>query len=298
MPDRIELSGLRAKGFHGVFEDERRAGQEFVVDLVLHVDTREAAAGDDLAATVDYGAVARRVHDLVTGPPYDLIETLADRIAVACLEHSRVEGVEVAVHKPQAPITVPFEDVIVRVTRRRPGLDDVPAGPVRAALALGANLGDREATLRSAVADLAAVPGVRLLHVSPVYETPPVGGPTQGPYLNAVVVVATTLSPRALLRAAHRVENAHGRVRSVRWGPRTLDVDVLTHGELVAADEELAVPHPRAHERGFVLVPWAAADPDAVLPGPHGGPVRDLAAAAPDASAVTRRPDVDLGGER
>lgn len=298
MADRIELVGLRANGFHGVFEHERREGQEFVVDVVLHVDTREAAASDDLAATVDYGAVAQRVHDLVAGDPYDLIETLADRIAAFCLEHTRVEAVEVAVHKPQAPVPVPFADVVVRVSRRRRGLDDAPAEPVRAALALGANLGDREASLRSAVADLANVPGVRLLCVSPVYETPPVGGPAQGSYLNAVVVVATTLSPRSLLRAVHRVEHAHGRVRSVRWGPRTLDVDVLAHGDLVAADEELTVPHPRAHERGFVLVPWAAADPDAVLPGPHGGRVADLAAAAPDALDVVLRPDVDLGGRR
>jgi dihydroneopterin aldolase len=117
--DRIELTGLRATGFHGVFGFEREQGQEFVVDLVLHVDTRAAAAGDDLAQTVDYGAVAQRVHDVVTGEPVDLIETLAARVAATCLAEDRVEAVEVAVHKPQAPVEVPFGDVVVRVLRRR-----------------------------------------------------------------------------------------------------------------------------------------------------------------------------------
>lgn len=119
MTDRIELKGLRAKGFHGVFDFEREQGQEFVVDIVLEVDTRPAAAADDLGLTVDYGAVAQQVHDLVTGEPFSLVETLADRIALVCLARQRVEAVEVAVHKPQAPVPVAFDDVVVRVVRRR-----------------------------------------------------------------------------------------------------------------------------------------------------------------------------------
>jgi dihydroneopterin aldolase len=117
--DRIELVGLRAKGRHGVFEHERVHGQDFVVDVVLQVDTRAAAASDDLADTVDYGAVAQRVHEIVAGEPVDLIETLADRIAAACLADDRVAAAEVAVHKPQAPVPVPFDDVVVRIVRRR-----------------------------------------------------------------------------------------------------------------------------------------------------------------------------------
>jgi dihydroneopterin aldolase len=117
--DRIELIGLRAKGFHGVFDFERQQGQEFVVDLVLHVDTRAAAASDDLADTVDYGGIAQAVHDVVAGEPVDLIETLAARVADACLAAAGVDAVDVAVHKPQAPIQLPFADVVVRVHRRR-----------------------------------------------------------------------------------------------------------------------------------------------------------------------------------
>lgn len=165
-------------------------------------------------------------------------------------------------------------------------LDAEPSAPVRVVLALGSNLGDRAATLSSALGALRAVHGLADVVASPVYETPPVGGPEQGPYLNAVVLATTTLSPRDLFRAAQAVEAAHGRVREVRWGPRTLDVDLVAYGDLVSRDAQLALPHPRAHERGFVLVPWARLDPDAVLPGPGGGRVAELAAAASDTPDV------------
>lgn len=115
--DRIELHGLRATGRHGVFATEREQGQEFVVDVVLQLSSRRAAASDDLADTVDYGAVAQRVHAVVTGEPVDLLETLAERIAAVCLVDERVRAVDVAVHKPQAPVPVPFDDVVVRIHR-------------------------------------------------------------------------------------------------------------------------------------------------------------------------------------
>lgn len=118
--DRVALRGLRARGHHGVFAHERESGQTFVVDLVLALDTAPAAAADDLAGTVDYGVVAEEVVAVVRGKPVDLIETLAQRIADVCLRHRPVQEVEVTVHKPQAPITVPFDDVAVTITRRRP----------------------------------------------------------------------------------------------------------------------------------------------------------------------------------
>jgi dihydroneopterin aldolase len=117
MTDRIELVGLRARGFHGVLEHERRDGQDFVVDVALEVDTASAAAADDLTQTVDYATLAESVVAVVTGEPVDLIETLAQRIADVCLRDTRVEAVDVAVHKPFAPVTVPVEDVVVRIRR-------------------------------------------------------------------------------------------------------------------------------------------------------------------------------------
>lgn len=117
--DRITLRGLRARGYHGVFEHERRDGQEFVIDAVLWTDTTVAAEGDDLAGTADYGALAGRLVAVVTGEPVNLIETLASRLAAACLADPAVREAEVTVHKPQAPIPFPFDDVAVTIRRGR-----------------------------------------------------------------------------------------------------------------------------------------------------------------------------------
>lgn len=119
MTDRIAIRGLAARGRHGVFDLERRDGQDFSVDLVLWVSTRAAAASDDLADTVDYGTLGVDVAALVSGEPVQLIETLAERVADRCLADSRVHAVEVTVHKPQAPIPVPFDDVTVTILRSR-----------------------------------------------------------------------------------------------------------------------------------------------------------------------------------
>jgi 2-amino-4-hydroxy-6-hydroxymethyldihydropteridine diphosphokinase len=136
----------------------------------------------------------------------------------------------------------------------------------RAYLALGSNLGDRLANLRRAVA-LLRERGVRLVRSSRVYETEPVGGPAQPKYLNAVVEVETELDPDDLLGACLETEDVLGRVRAERWGPRVLDVDVLTYGRDRIDQPDLVVPHPRMHERGFVLVPLLELEADPPLPG-------------------------------
>lgn len=267
MRDVIEVLGIRATGFHGVFEHEKRDGQEFVVDVSLELDLRPAGESDDLAETVNYGEVAQLVVRRIEGEPFDLIERLATVIAEDVLATEsvrlRLETVTVTVHKPSAPVGVPFGDVLVRVRRDRP--------LVPAVVALGANLGDRRATLeraRQALAERVLTAG---LAVSDLVETDPVGGPEQPDFLNAVAVGLTRLSPTALLRTLHEIEAESGRVREIRWGPRTLDLDLIQYGDpatgtdVLSSSERLTLPHPRAHERGFVLVPWLQADPDAVL---------------------------------
>jgi dihydroneopterin aldolase len=119
--DRIRLTGLRVLGHHGVLPEERRDGQEFVVDVELAVDTRDAAATDDLTRTVDYGTLAHRLAEVVSGEPVDLVETLAQRLVDVCLQPPRVEAATVTVHKPSAPVGLPFDDVSVTITRTRPG---------------------------------------------------------------------------------------------------------------------------------------------------------------------------------
>jgi len=316
--DVVSLRGLRARGRHGVLDAERVLGQVFSADVDLVLDTRTAGATDDLSDAVDYSRVALDVVAVLAGEPVDLLEVLVGRVAEACLAHAGVQAVAVAVHKPQAPVAVPFDDVVVRVVRRRGQLlDTVPARPVDAVVALGANLGDRAGSLASAVRALAAAEGLEVVSCSEVVETDAVGLPGSAPqpdYLNAVVRLRCALSPRQLLLACRAVEAAHGRDAAVRaaeprWGARALDVDVLAYGVLVASDEPagappaaggpqpLTVPHPRAAQRAFVLVPWAGLAPDDGLPG--AGRVADalaaLTAADPGAAAGVRaRPDVRL----
>ena len=137
----------------------------------------------------------------------------------------------------------------------------------RAYLGLGSNLGDRLSNLQQAVELLAAQAGLRVVRSSRVYESDPVGGPSQPEYLNAVIEVDTDRSPQELLDACRAVEDALGRVRAERWGPRTIDVDVLTYEDETIDEPDLTVPHPRMHERTFVLVPLAELDADPPLPG-------------------------------
>jgi 2-amino-4-hydroxy-6-hydroxymethyldihydropteridine diphosphokinase len=137
-------------------------------------------------------------------------------------------------------------------------------GVVRAHLALGSNLGLREAHLQSAVDGLARADGTHVVAISRVYETAPVGGPKQEAYLNAVVAVETDLDPYALLAVAQSLENVAARVRGERWGPRTLDVDVLLYDDVRLDDAELTIPHPRMWERGFVLAPLRDVAPELV----------------------------------
>lgn len=140
-------------------------------------------------------------------------------------------------------------------------------------LGLGSNLGDREAMLRAAIAALDATPDVRVTAVSSLYETPPWGPVPQGPYLNACVALDTTLSPRELLTLCLAIERDHGRERAIRWGPRTLDIDVLLYGDEAIDEEGLIVPHPRMTERAFVLVPLAEIAPELSI---GGRAIRDI----------------------
>ncbi|MEV5430692.1 2-amino-4-hydroxy-6-hydroxymethyldihydropteridine diphosphokinase [Streptomyces sp. NPDC052701] len=165
--------------------------------------------------------------------------------------------------------------------------------PQRAVISIGSNLGNRLETLQGAVDALADTPGVRVKAVSPVYETEPWGVDpgSQPSYFNAVVVLRTTLPPSSLLERAHAVEEAFHRVRDERWGPRTLDVDIVSYADIVSDDPRLTLPHPRAHERAFVLAPWHDVDPGARLPG-HGA-VADLLDGV-TREGVTARADLEL----
>lgn len=270
MTDRVALHGIAVTACHGVLDFEKTQPQRFIADVVLEVDLAAAGVGDDLADTVSYAEVAQETVAILSGPPVDLIETLVARIAAAALARVAVEAVEVTLHKPDAPAGVTFTtgggpSVHIRREADRPVV-----------IALGANLHDRLGTLTAAVGALRETAGLRVLRVSPLVETDPIG-PEQPDYLNAVLLGRTRLAPASLLRQLHRIEAEYGRVRDVRWGARTLDLDLVQLGDLTASSPQLTLPHPRAHERAFVLRPWLLADPDAALLTPSGRrPVAEL----------------------
>ena len=312
--DRIVLTGLRAYGYHGVFDHEKAQGQDFYVDLIVRGPVAAAAKSDDLADTVDYGALADAAAEIVAGEPFDLIETLAVTIADRLLEYC--SDIEVTVHKPQAPIAREFRDVAVTVRRVRgaagtPGAGasgadgrgaaaesaelDGPAGAVSgeaalgadcqggtAVLSLGANLGDPLEQIELALESLQRHPRITVLERSSAFVTAPVGGVEQPDFFNVSAVVSTTLPARELLAVCQGIEAASGRTREVRWGPRTLDIDLIrfTPGagdiddpaaELTLDTDVLTLPHPRAHERAFVLAPWAEIRPQARIAVGAGG---------------------------
>ncbi|MFJ5899916.1 2-amino-4-hydroxy-6-hydroxymethyldihydropteridine diphosphokinase [Streptomyces sp. NPDC093064] len=193
----------------------------------------------------------------------------------------------------KGPTDPTVQPVPASVVEKVDAADTTLQNPKRAVISIGSNLGNRLETLQGAVDALEDTPGVRVKAVSPVYETEPWGVEpgSQPSYLNAVVVLKTTLPPSSLLERAHAVEEAFSRVRDERWGPRTIDVDIVAYAETVSDDPLLTLPHPRAHERAFVLAPWYDVDPDAQLPG--RGAVANLLTAL-TREGVEPRADLEL----
>ncbi|MFF3329000.1 2-amino-4-hydroxy-6-hydroxymethyldihydropteridine diphosphokinase [Streptomyces sp. NPDC002888] len=185
------------------------------------------------------------------------------------------------------------QPVPASVVQQVDAADTTLHNPKQAVISLGSNLGNRLETLQGAVDALEDTPGVRIKFVSPVYETEPWGVEpgSQPSYFNAVIVLKTTLPPSSLLERAHAVEEAFHRVREERWGARTLDVDIVAYADVVSDDPHLTLPHPRAHERAFVLAPWHDVDPAAQLPG-HGPVAALLDTVTRD--GVASRKDLEL----
>lgn len=263
MADQIEINGLRAVTIVGALPHEREIPQPLEIDLAFDVDLHDAGRTDELGDTVHYGLVADRVVAVVEESKDVLLERLVSRIADEVLAFDRVEAVEVKLTKVRPPIAVDAVNTAVRIRRTRAEAQMPPHTVHTAYVALGSNLGDRESFLRIGVRGLGNVTAM-----SDVYETDPVGGPDdQGPYLNMVVQVETSLDPFALLRRCQRIEAEAMRQRIVHWGPRTLDVDIVQFDDITLESDELSIPHPRFGERRFVLAPLADIAPDRCPPG-------------------------------
>lgn len=250
--DKISLTGLEIFAHHGVFDFEKENGQTFILDCTCALDTRPAGTTDNLAASLDYGALAKRLTALFQEKTFDLIEAAADYCARALLrEYPLVRSLSLTVKKPSAPVGLPLAYPAVSITRSW----------TPAVLALGSNIGDRAAELDRAIEALSAHPDIRVQKTSDWIETAPWGNTDQPPFLNGATLIETLLSPQELLQTIHTIEAAQGRQRLVHWGPRTLDIDIIYYGDLLLATKDLTIPHPLSMERAFVMEPVCAIAP-------------------------------------
>lgn len=261
--DHVYINGLRVMVLIGVLPHEREAPQPIQIDVDVEVDLSRAGQSDDLHDTVNYGAMCDAIAALARASSDQLLERLAQRVAECALGFDGVEATHVTITKLHPPIDEELVSTAVRITRQRSAVfaEDVSSMSHTAVIALGSNLGDRVAHLKFAVAQLSQLGTV--CGESAVYETDPIGGPdSQGAYLNMVVALETDLDPYALLRRLNAIEAEALRERVVRWGPRTLDLDIIFYDDISIADDRLTVPHPRWTERRFVLAPLADIAPD------------------------------------
>lgn len=255
--DKIIIDNLGFYGYHGVFDFEREQGQNFLVSAVLETDTSRAGRSDALEDSTSYADVCQFLHDYFTQNTFRLLEAAAEQACRALLlQFSLIREVELELKKPDAPIGLRFESVSVRIRR----------GWHTAYVALGSNLGDKEGYIKTALAGLAADEQIRLRKTSALIATAPYGGVEQDDFLNGACELETLYTPVELLEKLHALEAEAHRERSVRWGPRTLDLDLLLYDNLIMYTETLTIPHIDMHNRGFVLAPMAEIAPYAEHP--------------------------------
>lgn len=255
--DKIHIKNLEVFARHGVFPEENVLGQKFVVSAVLYTSTREAGRADDLAKSIHYGEVSQFVTEFMEQNTFQLLETAAERLAEELLLNTeRLEKIRLEIKKPWAPVGLPLETVSVEIER----------GWHTAYIALGSNLGDKEANLRLGVEGLRSTRGCRVEAVSDFLVTAPYGGVEQDDFLNGAMKIRTLLTPHELLERLHEIEQEAKRERVVRWGPRTLDLDILLYDDLILDEEELHIPHIEMYKRDFVLKPLCQIAPYARHP--------------------------------
>ncbi len=256
--DCIEIKGLQFWAYHGLFESEQRQGQHFILDMQMYLDT--ACVREDLRLSVDYGALSQTAVDFCQEQRYDLLETLVNDLArYLLLQYPLIHRLTLTLHKPHAPINLPFADVSLGITRAWE----------TCFLGLGSNLGDKHRHLQSVTDALSQDSGIQIVAESQRHETAPYGVTDQPAFLNSVLQIRTLYTPQELLERCQDLETASGRLRLRRWGERTLDVDILLYGNRVMDTETLTVPHPELYKRRFVLLPLCELAPNLVHPQFH-----------------------------
>ena len=255
--DCIKIERLEVFAYHGCNEDEKINGQKFYVDANLYSDVKTPGLSDDLEETVNYSRVCKFIHKFMTENRFNLIEAVAEQTARALLKQfPKIKAVDFTIHKPNAPIKLPFGNVAVSVRRRWN----------KAYLSIGSNMGDKEAYLNQAIEELYNDDNCRVSMISKFIETEPYGPVQQDNFLNGCVEIETLYNPRELLKKINRIEADGDRVRDVRWGPRTLDIDIILYGDEIVQEPDLMIPHREMHKRLFVLEPLNEIAPYTIHP--------------------------------
>ncbi|MGI6063600.1 2-amino-4-hydroxy-6-hydroxymethyldihydropteridine diphosphokinase [Blautia sp.] len=244
--DKITIDKLEIFANHGVYPEENVLGQKFIISVVLYTSTRKAGVTDELSFSVNYGKVSHFIRKYMTEHTWKLLECAAEHLAQAILlEYPLVKKLDLEIQKPWAPIGLPLNTVSVKITR----------GWHTAYIALGSNIGDKKAYLDMAVKHLNERKDCQVKKVSDYLVTEPYGVTDQDDFLNGALELQTMLDPEELLQALHQIEQDANRVRTMHWGPRTLDLDILMYDDLVLDTPELHIPHIEMHLRDFVLIP-------------------------------------------
>lgn len=251
--DEIRIKGLEVFAYHGVYPEENEKGQNFVVNATLYTDTREAGKRDELDLSTDYGYVCHFIEQYMTENTYKLIETVAEKMSQEILLHfDNIKALDLEILKPNAPIGLLFDYVSAKIHRRWHSVY----------ISIGSNIGDREKYIKDGIEGLKKHNLIRNVEVSELIVTKPYGGVCQEDFLNGAVALETLLTPTELLSLLHEIEAAAGRERVVRWGPRTLDLDILFYDKLVYEDDDLIIPHIDMENREFVLCPLSQLAPN------------------------------------
>ena len=253
--DIIHIRRLEIFANHGVIPEENTLGQKFIISADLYKDLRAAGKTDDLRETIHYGKVAVLIKQISEKSVFNLLEKLAEEIADALLKEFPIEKVKITIEKPWAPVRLPLDTVAVEIERSWH----------RAYLSIGSNMGDKKAHLDAALRALETSETL-VKSVSSFIETEPYGKTDQDTFLNGCVEIRTLLTPHELLHFVNGIEASEGRERTVHWGPRTLDIDILLYDDEIVYTEDLKIPHPDMHNRMFVLEPLCEIAPFAMHP--------------------------------
>lgn len=251
--DCIKITNLKVFAHHGVFEEEKKEGQDFYITATLYLDLHTPGKSDKLEDSLNYGEVCHFIHKVFIEKSYDLIEAACENLCTRMLlEFEQLKEVVIELQKPHAPIGLPFENVSVTMRRKWH----------RAYLSLGSNVGDSEALILDGIRKIQAHPFNRAVVVSKLIKTKPYGPVEQPDFVNGCLKVDTLFNPEELLEFLHEIEAEADRTRELRWGPRTLDLDIIFYDKLVYESETLVVPHVDMQNRQFVLEPLAELCPN------------------------------------